>query len=198
MDKILLAHGGGGSKSAELTRRVFQRFLRDPLLLEMDDAARLPGPGVHHRQLRGQAAVLPGRRHRPPGRLRHGQRHGGHGRRTALPLHRLHHRRGFSRGAAGKDPGLHRQSLPRERRAHRLRRHQGGGKGQGRRPLHQHRRHRPPGFSKNRCSRPRVRPGDVDPHQRPPRPARHFRPDRPRRVRPAGQRSAATSPRSGD
>jgi hydrogenase expression/formation protein HypE len=43
MDKILLAHGGGGSKSAELTRRVFQRFLRDPLLMEMDDAARLPG-----------------------------------------------------------------------------------------------------------------------------------------------------------
>jgi hydrogenase expression/formation protein HypE len=43
MDKILLAHGGGGSKSTELTRRVFQRFLHDPLLLEMDDAARLPG-----------------------------------------------------------------------------------------------------------------------------------------------------------
>ena len=43
MDKILLAHGGGGSKSAELTRRLFQRFLRDPLLMEMDDAARLPG-----------------------------------------------------------------------------------------------------------------------------------------------------------
>jgi hydrogenase expression/formation protein HypE len=47
MEKILLAHGGGGSRSAELTRRVFQRYLRDPLLLEMDDAARLPGaPGV--------------------------------------------------------------------------------------------------------------------------------------------------------
>jgi len=46
MDKILLAHGGGGSKSAELIERVFQRFLRDPLLLEMGDAARLPGgPG---------------------------------------------------------------------------------------------------------------------------------------------------------
>jgi len=45
MDKILLAHGGGGSKSAELTRRVFQRFLRDPLLLAMDDAAVLPGGG---------------------------------------------------------------------------------------------------------------------------------------------------------
>jgi hydrogenase expression/formation protein HypE len=43
MDKILLAHGGGGSKSAELTRSVFQRYLRDPLLMEMDDAARLPG-----------------------------------------------------------------------------------------------------------------------------------------------------------
>jgi hydrogenase expression/formation protein HypE len=43
MDKVLLAHGGGGSKSAELTRSVFQRFLRDPLLLEMDDAARLDG-----------------------------------------------------------------------------------------------------------------------------------------------------------
>jgi hydrogenase expression/formation protein HypE len=42
MDKVLLAHGGGGSKSAELTRLVFQRFLRDPLLLAMDDAARLP------------------------------------------------------------------------------------------------------------------------------------------------------------
>jgi hydrogenase expression/formation protein HypE len=45
MDKVLLAHGGGGSRSAELTRLVFQRFLRDPLLLEMDDAARLPGSG---------------------------------------------------------------------------------------------------------------------------------------------------------
>jgi hydrogenase expression/formation protein HypE len=43
MEKILLAHGGGGSRSAELTRGLFQRFLRDPLLLEMDDAARLPG-----------------------------------------------------------------------------------------------------------------------------------------------------------
>ena len=42
-DKILLAHGGGGSKSAELVERVFRRHLRDPLLLEMDDAARLPG-----------------------------------------------------------------------------------------------------------------------------------------------------------
>jgi hydrogenase expression/formation protein HypE len=45
MDKVLLAHGGGGSRSAELTRRVFQRYLRDPLLMEMDDAARLPGGG---------------------------------------------------------------------------------------------------------------------------------------------------------
>jgi hydrogenase expression/formation protein HypE len=45
MDKVLLAHGGGGSKSAELTRLVFQRFLRDPLLLAMDDAAVLPGGG---------------------------------------------------------------------------------------------------------------------------------------------------------
>jgi hydrogenase expression/formation protein HypE len=46
-DKILLAHGGGGSRSAELTQRLFQRYLRDPLLLEMEDAARLPGaPGV--------------------------------------------------------------------------------------------------------------------------------------------------------
>lgn len=43
MDKILLAHGGGGSKSVELTRSLFQRFLRDPLLMEMNDAARLPG-----------------------------------------------------------------------------------------------------------------------------------------------------------
>jgi hydrogenase expression/formation protein HypE len=43
MDKILLAHGGGGSKSAELTRGVFQRFLLDPLLIKMEDAARLPG-----------------------------------------------------------------------------------------------------------------------------------------------------------
>jgi hydrogenase expression/formation protein HypE len=43
MDRILLAHGGGGSKSAELVEKVFQRFLRDPLLLEMDDAASLPG-----------------------------------------------------------------------------------------------------------------------------------------------------------
>ncbi len=45
MAKVLLAHGGGGSRSAELTRLVFQRFLRDPLLLEMDDAARLPDSG---------------------------------------------------------------------------------------------------------------------------------------------------------
>ncbi|HOW43852.1 MAG TPA: hydrogenase expression/formation protein HypE [Candidatus Aminicenantes bacterium] len=41
--RILLAHGGGGSRSTELTRGLFQRYLRDPLLLEMDDAARLPG-----------------------------------------------------------------------------------------------------------------------------------------------------------
>ncbi len=46
-DTVLLAHGGGGSRSAELTRSLFQRYLRDPLLLEMDDAARLPGrPGA--------------------------------------------------------------------------------------------------------------------------------------------------------
>lgn len=42
MDKpqrILLSHGGGGHKTEELIRNVFQPYLNDPLLASMDDSA---------------------------------------------------------------------------------------------------------------------------------------------------------------
>ncbi len=41
LDKVTLAHGGGGAKTEKLIREVFQAYLRDPVLQEMDDGALL-------------------------------------------------------------------------------------------------------------------------------------------------------------
>ncbi|MCK5686676.1 hydrogenase expression/formation protein HypE, partial [bacterium] len=41
MDKILLSHGGGGRKTSELIENVFQTYLNDDILLQMDDSAVL-------------------------------------------------------------------------------------------------------------------------------------------------------------
>lgn len=41
MDRITLAHGGGGKKTEDLIRSIFQKYLNDPVLSEMDDGARL-------------------------------------------------------------------------------------------------------------------------------------------------------------
>lgn len=44
MDKpqrILLSHGGGGRKTEELIRHIFQPYLNDPLLASMDDSATI-------------------------------------------------------------------------------------------------------------------------------------------------------------
>ena len=49
-------------------------------------------PGLHHRLLRGAAAVLPRRRHRHAGRQRHGERPGHVRRAAALSQRRLHPR----------------------------------------------------------------------------------------------------------
>ena len=42
-DKITLAHGGGGAKTERLIREVFQNYLKDPVLSEMDDGALVEG-----------------------------------------------------------------------------------------------------------------------------------------------------------
>jgi len=41
MDKIMLAHGGGGQKTTGLIRNKIQKYFNDPLLSRMDDAAVL-------------------------------------------------------------------------------------------------------------------------------------------------------------
>jgi hydrogenase expression/formation protein HypE len=41
MDKIMLAHGGGGQKTTDLIRNKIQKYFNDPLLSQMDDAAVL-------------------------------------------------------------------------------------------------------------------------------------------------------------
>jgi len=40
-DKITLAHGGGGKKTEDIIRGIFQKYLNDPVLAEMDDGAVL-------------------------------------------------------------------------------------------------------------------------------------------------------------
>ncbi len=43
MERILLAHGSGGRLSHELIRNLFQKYLGNPYLDQMNDAALLPG-----------------------------------------------------------------------------------------------------------------------------------------------------------
>jgi hydrogenase expression/formation protein HypE len=39
MNKILLAHGGGGQKTTDLIRGKIHKYFADPILDRMDDAA---------------------------------------------------------------------------------------------------------------------------------------------------------------
>ena len=92
--------------------------------------------------LRGDAALLPRRRHRAPGRVRHRQRRRHQRRHPALPQLRLCARGGLPAGKPAphlRQHGRHRQG---GRGRDRHGRHQGGQPRPRRRRLHQHRRHR--------------------------------------------------------
>lgn len=45
MDKILLAHGGGGQKTTDLIQKTIRKYFDDPMLDQMDDSAVLDGLG---------------------------------------------------------------------------------------------------------------------------------------------------------
>ena len=145
-ERITLAHGAGGKATQTLIEAVFLEAFRNPLLAPLEDGAVLTAlggrAGLHHRLLRGVAAVLPRRRHRRPGRQRHRQRPGRVRGQAAVAVGRVHPRG----GVPGRRPGADRRLDGRRRRAgrgpDRHRRHQGGAAGQGRRLLHQHRRGR--------------------------------------------------------
>ncbi len=113
-DQILLGHGSGGQLTAELIQRLFLPGFGGDVLAALEDQATLSLPGdgadgpahrLHHGFVRGAAAVLPRRRHRPAGRSRHGQRPGRRRRPAAVPVGRVHPRRG---AAAGR-PAAHRR-----------------------------------------------------------------------------------------
>ena len=95
-ERITMSHGAGGKATRTLIEAVFLDAFRNPLLEPLEDAARLHGrrraAGADHRLLRGLPAVLPRRRHRRPGRQRHGQRPGRVRRHPAVPVGRLHPR----------------------------------------------------------------------------------------------------------
>ena len=84
-EHIVLGHGSGGKLSHDLITRTFLPALAGPALSAGDDAGRLElpdgtPPGDQHRFARGLAAVLPRRRYRQAGGVRHGQRRGHAGR----------------------------------------------------------------------------------------------------------------------
>ena len=91
---------------------------------------------LHHRFVRGPAAVLPRRRHRPAGGAWHGQRPGGRRRQAAVPVRRVHPRRGLAAGRSEAHRRFDAPGLRRGRRHAGHRRHQGRGSRQGRRRLH--------------------------------------------------------------
>ena len=97
---VTLAHGAGGKASAALLDAVFLPAFANDALGRPDrrrraDPALGRAAGLQHRLLRGQAAALPRRLGRPPGRARHGQRPGHDGRPPAGPVGRLRARRGL-------------------------------------------------------------------------------------------------------
>ena len=93
-ERITLSHGAGGKATQTLIEAVFLEAFRNPVLEQLEDGAQLTAAGrpagLHHRLLRGVAAVLPRRRHRRPGRQRHGQRPGHVRRPAAVPVRRVH------------------------------------------------------------------------------------------------------------
>ena len=86
-DHILLGHGSGGQLTADLIQRLFVPAFGNDVLAALEDQATVNSASattaarrrdrVHDRLVRGPAALLPRRRHRPAGGARHGQRPGG-------------------------------------------------------------------------------------------------------------------------
>ena len=108
-DRILLGHGSGGQLTADLIQRLFVPGFGNDVLAALEDQATLSASArrqrrqgaahrLHHRFLRGPAAVLPRRRHRPAGGPRHGQRPGRRRRHAAVPVGGVHPRRGAAAG----------------------------------------------------------------------------------------------------
>ena len=164
-ERITLAHGAGGKATQTLIEAVFLEAFRNPLLEPLEDQAVLRGrrraAGVHHRLVRGLAAVLPRRRHRRPGRQRHRQRPGGlpgPARCTCRPASSW--RRASPSPTCGRIVASMAGRGGRGRRAGRHRRHQGGAAGQGRRLLHQHRGRGGAGARRDPGGRD-ARPGDA-------------------------------------
>ena len=100
-DRITMSHGAGGKATPDADRGGLPGRVPQP-------AARAAGgrrpaargrrqAGADHRLLRGLAAVLPRRRHRRPGRQRHGQRPGDGRRDAAVPVGRASSSRKDSR-----------------------------------------------------------------------------------------------------
>ena len=82
---IVMGHGGGGAMSGELIEHLFLPAFGDAADAELGDSAVAAGAGGARLAFSTdsfvvQAAVLPGRLHRRPGRQRHGQRPGHVGR----------------------------------------------------------------------------------------------------------------------
>ena len=76
--KINSAHGGGGKLMNELIRDVFQKAFSNPILDAMEDAAVFPVPEGRMALTTDSFVVtplfFPGRGHRPPRGMRHGER----------------------------------------------------------------------------------------------------------------------------
>ena len=143
-DRVLLAHGSGGTMMRELIEDVFIARFDDEALLRMDDAASLEIPpgriALTTDTYVVTPALLPRRRHRAPGRRRHRQRRLHGGRHAAVPHRRLRPRGGPADRGAAPHPRLDGDGGRRGRRAHRHRRHEGRRARPWRRHLHQHRR----------------------------------------------------------
>ena len=115
---------------------------------------------LHHRLVRGEAALLSRRRHRPAGRARHGERPGRRRRPATVPrAPPSSSKRACRWPTCARIVASMRRRLPRGRRHPGHRRHQGRGPRQGRRHLHHHLRHRA-GARGPRAVDPRARPGD--------------------------------------
>ena len=123
-------------------------------------ACKAPADRLHHRFVRGPAALLPRRRHRQAGGPRHRQRPGGRRRRAAVPLGGVHPRRRAAAGRPAADRRLDARRLRRGRRRARHRRHQGRRSRQGRPGLHHHHRASAWCPRDDRCRSATARPGD--------------------------------------
>ena len=101
---VQLAHGGGGRLMRSLIEGLFLPAFGDgpprPAARQRRGGDRRRPAGLHHRHLRGPAAVLPRRRHRQAGRLRHGERPGDGRGPAAVSQRGLHPGRGPADGDA--------------------------------------------------------------------------------------------------